>query len=397
MKRKRRALLITVGLLIAVGIIPAWRVWREAKRAYATHHLIAAIKALNVEAVRAYLDDGADPNVCETPETTVTFWQALKAAFLKRPLPFKPSAPNADEEPKPEYPALFVALTPRGMDDETLSSSDKQRCEQTALLLLAHDAKVKNVPDPEVSGNQAQDNTPLIKAVEYQLPDLVQQLLEKGADPDMCGVNGYSPLIRAAAQRDTSIVQQLLARGAKPNARTRHYGYTALMQATIAGQKANAQSLIRYKANVNAQGEHGESALDLAQLSHYNDIVKMLQQAGAGYERTESAALFRAIRRNDVKAVQKLVKGYVRADSVDRSDANLPSALMVAVEMGYSRSSRYAGQPPRNNLPVIRVLLDLSAYVNQPGRDGVTTALTLARRHSSRDVLRLLNKAQEAN
>ena len=395
MIRKRRIVLVTAGLLIAAAIVPAWRVWREAKRGYATHHLIAAIKALNVETVRAYLDDGADPNVCDTPEVPPTFWQALKAAFLKRPLPFKQNVPNNDEEPKPEYPALFVALTPRGMDDETLSPEAKQRSAQIALLLLAHGAKAKDVPDPEHSNNQAQDNAPLHKAVEYQRLDLVQKLLEKGAAPHDCAVRYYTPLFRAVQEKDARIVEQLLAHGANPDVREGHYVITPLVAAIQEDHKANVQVLLRYKADVNQGDEYDKTALDYAQGSHQEDIVKMLRQAGASYEHTKSAALFRAIRRNDVKAVRKLLDGSLRGDVIDKAEANPPSALMVAIEMEYSRSPKYIGQPPRNNLAIVRELLSEGADIDHCNK--YSLALKMARRHSSPAVRRLLEKSNWAD
>ncbi len=244
----------------------------------------------------------------------------------------------------------MVALTPRGMDDEPLSSYDKQRSGQIALLLLAHGATVKDVPDPNKSSDQAQNNSPLIKAVEYQQPELVEELLAKGADPDACGMRRFTPLFRAAQQNNTHIVELLLTHGAYTDDRAGHEAITPLMAAISARQKANVQALLRYKAEVNRGDEYDTTALDYAQESHQGEIVKMLRQAGAQYERTASAALFRAIRRNDVQAVHKLLDGDLRGDAIDKANADPPSALMAAVEMGYSRSPKYAGSPPRNNL-----------------------------------------------
>ena len=210
----------------------AWSVWREAKRAYATHHLIAAIAASNVALVSAYLDDGADPNVCTTPEAPLSFRQAIEEVLLKRHPPADP------DDGDPRYPALVFALMPREGEADTLSTVEKQRRADIACLLMAHGAKVKNVP---AEGSDIEDfkYTALTQAVDYQMPQVVRQLLERGADPNPFAINGYSPLIVAADRNDTGIVEQLLAHGANPDARAGHHDTTALIWAICAGKKAN--------------------------------------------------------------------------------------------------------------------------------------------------------------
>ncbi|RWG57066.1 MAG: ankyrin repeat domain-containing protein [Mesorhizobium sp.] len=50
---------------------------------------------------------------------------------------------------------------------------------------------------------------------------LIQILLEQGADPNMRGVNDWTPLHYAVAQRDAEAIRLLLASGADPSLRTR--------------------------------------------------------------------------------------------------------------------------------------------------------------------------------
>jgi len=56
------------------------------------------------------------------------------------------------------------------------------------------------------------------RADAYQILEL---LLEAGADPDQRGLNDYTPLHWAAADGDERVVRLLLAHGADPTARTR--------------------------------------------------------------------------------------------------------------------------------------------------------------------------------
>ncbi|WP_208695410.1 MULTISPECIES: ankyrin repeat domain-containing protein [unclassified Mesorhizobium] len=75
--------------------------------------------------------------------------------------------------------------------------------------------------------------------------DIMQVLLDGGADPDMRGVNDWTPLHYAVAVRSVEAIRLLLTAGADPTLETRidHYT-TALEEADSAGFEAGA-SLLR--------------------------------------------------------------------------------------------------------------------------------------------------------
>jgi uncharacterized protein len=56
--------------------------------------------------------------------------------------------------------------------------------------------------------------------------DIVELLLQFGADLQQRGVNDYTPLHYAAAQNDLRIIELLLSRGADPTAKTRIDDFT---------------------------------------------------------------------------------------------------------------------------------------------------------------------------
>jgi ankyrin repeat protein len=58
---------------------------------------------------------------------------------------------------------------------------------------------------------------------------MVKLLLERGADPNVCNVNGKSPLHEAASRGDAGTLKLLIERGADLNAR-----YKGLDSATTA-------------------------------------------------------------------------------------------------------------------------------------------------------------------
>jgi ankyrin repeat protein len=56
--------------------------------------------------------------------------------------------------------------------------------------------------------------------------EIVELLLDSGANVQQRGVNDYTPLHYAAARNDVKLIQLLLSRGADPNARTGIDDYT---------------------------------------------------------------------------------------------------------------------------------------------------------------------------
>ncbi len=103
-------------------------------------------------------------------------------------------------------------------------------------------------------------------------------------------------------------------------------------------------------------------------------------------------ALFEAIRRNDAHAVSMLLDSGVNPNSLDIEHGQ-DTALVEAVEVGYIESPVYPGASPRNNLAVVRALLAHGAHVNRPCPDGITTPLSVARRHGSGALIDLLEAA----
>ena len=75
--------------------------------------------------------------------------------------------------------------------------------------------------------------------------EIVQMLIDGGADPDMRGVNDWTPLHYAVAIRSVEAIRLLLAAGADPALETRIDDYTTpLEEADNAGFEAGA-SLLR--------------------------------------------------------------------------------------------------------------------------------------------------------
>lgn len=56
-------------------------------------------------------------------------------------------------------------------------------------------------------------------------------------------------------------------------------GETALIRAVMKGAKDNVKILIENNADINLKDKNGNTAMDYAQKSNYNEIVKILKNA----------------------------------------------------------------------------------------------------------------------
>ncbi len=84
--------------------------------------------------------------------------------------------------------------------------------------------------------------------------DLVRLLLDKGADPGIKDINGYTPLHRAAPRKDTALLELLIARGAPVNAKSAD-GVTPLTIALNAGNREAAARLLEKGAVVDQHSQ----------------------------------------------------------------------------------------------------------------------------------------------
>ena len=199
----------------------------------------------------------------------------------------------------------------------------KKRNGWTALMFAAdkdHADIVQTLLDAGANPNAANKEgfNALINAAAKSSPQTVKTLLDAGANPNAPTILGYTALMHAAINENTAAVKTLLDAGAKPNAAMKD-GYTALMGAAKRDYEA-AKMLLDAGANSNAADNRGRTALMSAAHFGHADIVKMLLAAGANPNAKSdggSTALFRAAYpageyRSDI--VRILLKGGARLD-----------------------------------------------------------------------------------
>lgn len=132
-----------------------------------------------------------------------------------------------------------------------------------------------NARDPD-SGR-----TPLHFAVENNDCEMVEQLLERGADVNVREKTGNTPLHFAAIGNASEVAELLLDRGAYVNAQDSG-GTTPLHNAASNNASSEAaEVLLSHGADVNVQNNDGNTPLDLARRGDASETVELLLNRGA--------------------------------------------------------------------------------------------------------------------
>ena len=213
---------------------------------------------------------------------------------------------------------------------------------------------------------------------------LAGQIVPYGHDPD-----GWTPLAIAAAEGHVDVIKVLLApKGAPPKAIRRTVsaasgadaatvgamvarfrgpspeqigpgGWTPLMQAAGNGHAAATRALLEHGATLSAENNWGRTALDIARQRGHQEVVALLEKAGAA--KTDARALIGGVRWLQPDAFSALVAKTENVSAVDSDDR---SALSHAVSL---RRREHA-----------RILLEHDADPNQPDQPFGRTPLIIA-------------------
>ena len=220
--------------------------------------LVDAARNGNVDAVRALLKSGADPNQAAPDGSTAVHWavhgdnlamlNALLAAGAKpnvvtryKVAPLTLAAQNGNA-------AVVERLLAVGVNPDTASEEG-----QTALMTAARNGTVA----------------------------AVRALLKRGAQVNLAeSVRGQTALMFAAGEGNTDAARLLLEFGAKLNERSKG-GYTPLLFAVRNNRYETVTFLLKQGADVNDKIPDGTSALSIAILNADFDLAAMLLDSGA--------------------------------------------------------------------------------------------------------------------
>ena len=179
--------------------------------------------------------------------------------------------------------------------------------------------------------------TALILAARNGHVEIVQALVDAGADIDLQSKSGSTALMFAASKGHTDVVKALLGADADLNAKNNNKN-TALMVAAQNGHVGCVQVLLAAKAHSDLKNEHDQTALMVAAQNGHVGIVQILLNAGAEpnvQNKQGNTALMVAAQTGHTDVVKALLAAKTKPD-LEVSDKEGITALMVAANRGHT-------------------------------------------------------------
>jgi ankyrin repeat protein len=334
--RSLRALRLIVALVTAASALGLGPHVRASEGG-----LIEAVRNKDVQSVRALLKQGADVNASLGDGATALHWAAhaddLTMADVLIRAGARPDAAN-DVGATP----LHLACTNRSapMVERLLAAGANANAKllngETVLMTCARAGDARAVKALLMHGGDvnakesAHDQTALMWAAAQSHPDVVQLLVETGAD--MRARSRVYPQTVVGVQTQRAGREEL-------NYTVLRGGSTPLLFAARVGDVASARALLAAGADANDALPDGTTALVLAAHSGHGDVAALLLDKGADPNAvgTGYTALHAAVLRSDVTLVQALLARGADPDMRltrgtplrrDTTDFNLPATLI---------------------------------------------------------------------
>ncbi|OLQ11106.1 Ankyrin repeat domain-containing protein 50 [Symbiodinium microadriaticum] len=174
---------------------------------------------------------------------------------------------------------LFTKAVSEGQQQELdVAVSDGKVAKVEALLQLRMD------PD---APKDVDGSTPLMRASKCGHADVVQLLLEAGAEKDFRDLSGGTALMCAACSGRVSVVRLLLGAGAQKDVHDL-LGNTAVILAGFYGRAPVMQLLLKAGAQVDFRDNDGRTALMDAACNGHSRVVRLLLEASAQMDAGDS-------------------------------------------------------------------------------------------------------------
>jgi ankyrin repeat protein len=269
-----------------------------------TTPLSEALASENHDLLKLLIQFGASPNdvhaLCLASELTTpvldTFLRACNKEFL-----IKGAVPVLfDAIANFELQAIHLLLKYNVDCNLLINAEGRKTCLAAAIesnhceilrLVIDTGVNINGIVEQNSKGSRTafpQAYTAIVKAITCQNLDAVDILLEAGAAVNptevTCSLVGPTPLQAAAEQGNFELVQRLLELGANADEIPLPYGgYTALQITASKGLIGIASLLLKYGADVNRKGaiKGGRTALEAAVENDRIDMVRFLVQSGA--------------------------------------------------------------------------------------------------------------------
>lgn len=224
------------------------------------YQLLVQADSGNTEAVRAFIDVGANPNASSWDGTTALMYTSHKGHYSTA-LELIANYADPNKSNKNSFTALHYA---------TINNHDS-----IAELLMLNGAESHPITNRRVS--------PLHYASAYGYPFLAYLLIEYGAYVDSTDKYGNTPLLTAVYNGSLVTTELLLEHWAKVD-KSDNKGFTPLMVAAQFNDTTVIRLLLDYGANIFEQNLTGNTALSIAMQSKATEAIRMLTLEGAAKE-----------------------------------------------------------------------------------------------------------------
>jgi len=310
--------------------------------------LISAVKRGDAATVRLLLQQRGNPNAKDPEGVSALMWCAERG--------FSDVAQLLIERGADVHLADASGTTP------FLLSAARGRTDMVRLLLNSG-AKVND----EAKGL---GTTALMFASNFGYVEMIDELLDRGADPNTAQADGATAVMLAAQAGQSEAVDRLVRRGADVNKRHKD-GRTALMLAAGSGtiqvknvtdssHRSVVTALLAANADVSVISRSGRTALTEAGATDHNDLVPFFLARGANPNHADpdgATPMIYSARSGSITALFWLLT-YRGQLSVRTRDGYTP--LMEAVLGG--------------NREIVPVLLKLGVNPDEKTRYGLTAA-----------------------
>ena len=372
--------------------------------------LYAACKEGHESVVQLLLNNGANPNVPNKLTTSDDHSSPLQIALQRR------SAMIVDMLLKkgaslnpPGEPLLHIACS-SAAEWKTVGEAKETRCveDMTSLVQLLLQLGV-NVNDVSNKGDTA-----LYRACESQQLEVVQMLLEAGADVSLKSERLY-PLMAACEASNAELVSLLVKAGADVKCRNGN-DETCLHTATnppIMDSKKPADSvaivsitktLLEAGVDVNACDSVGETTLYRASKAGDNNIVRLLLEAGAETSGSiRYRPLYAACKHGHTQIVDLLLchgadPDVLPASTKDHHSALRLGGLKIGAPVASSNSLPIFCAMQKGFADIVNLLVKHGADVNKQDVSGKSAFITFlelmaSRRSKSSQVSNLLEES----
>ncbi|UNF62747.1 ankyrin repeat domain-containing protein [Spiroplasma poulsonii] len=246
-------------------------------------------------------------------------------------------------------------------------------------------------------------------------PEIVQLLLDKGADVNLQNKNGDIPLITAIKNNDLKMVQLLLDNGADINLQNKNVDIP-LITAIKNNDLKMVQLLLDKGADVNLQNKNGLIPLDYAMDRNNKELVQFLIDNGAGVNIKDwfgCTPLHNAIIKDNLKMVQFLIDkgadvniqdwfGFTPLITAIKNNDLKMFQFLIDNGAGVNIQDWFGCTPLHNaiikdNLKMVQLLLDKGADVKFHNKNGDAILITAIKNNDLKMFQLLLDNGAGVN